>query len=138
MGTPNQWMANFIEMMTDFEEIFRVDIPDDIETLDSPCAMREWLEPRLANWGPGKQAAAVLRKLAKDQQRPELADGLDRAWRREQIDAVIRDIFRELSPDDSSGPSDPHSPVRAPLKPKPHLRSGGAAADLEREEQRDI
>ena len=133
METPNQWMA-FIEMTTDFEEIFRVGIPDDIETLGSPRAITDWLEPRLSNWGPGKQAAALLRKLAKDQQRPELAEGLDQAWRREQIDAVIRNIFQEPSPDDSSGPSGPHSPVRAPLKPKPHLRSGAATADPGKEE----
>jgi hypothetical protein len=131
METPNQWMA-FIEMTTDFEEIFRVGIPDDIETLGSPRAMTDWLEPRLSNWGPGKEAAALLRRLAKDQQRPKLAEGLDRAWRREQIDAVIHDIFREAFPN-SSGPGDPDSPVCAPLKPKPHLRSGGATVDPEGE-----
>jgi len=124
---------NFVEMVMLFEEVFGTNIPDDTETLSNPRAMVDWLEPLLSNWGPGKQAAALLRKLAKAQQRPELAEGLDRAWRREQIAAVIREIFRHSSPDDSSGSTDPHSSVRAPLKPKPHLRSGGAIADSEPE-----
>jgi hypothetical protein len=33
----------------------------------------------------------------------------------------------ELPTDDSSGPSDPNAPVRAPLKPQPHPLSGAIA-----------
>jgi hypothetical protein len=127
-------MPEYIEMVMLFEEIFGAGIPDNIEDLSSAPAMVDWLEPRLLNWGPGKQAAALLRKIAKVQQQPQLAEGLDGAWRQEQIDAVIRDIFRATSPDDSPGPLGPGSPVCAPLKPKPHLRSGAATADPEKEE----
>jgi hypothetical protein len=133
MKTPNQWLPQYIEAVMLFEEIFGAGILDNIEDLGSRSAMVDWLEPRLSDWGPSKQAAILLRNLAKAEQRPELAEGLDRAWRREQIDAVIRDIFRETLPDDSSGPIDPDSPVCAPLKPKPHLRSKGATADPEKE-----
>jgi hypothetical protein len=38
------------------------------------------------------------------------------------------------SPDEPIGPSGPDAPVRAPLKPKPHLRSGAARAVPEREQ----
>jgi hypothetical protein len=37
----------------------------------------------------------VLRKLAKSHNNPELAEGLEGTWRREQIAAIVREIFRE-------------------------------------------
>jgi hypothetical protein len=37
-------------------------------------------------------------------------------------------------PDEPLGPSDPDAPVRAPLKPRPHLRSGAAKAVPEQEQ----
>ena len=38
------------------------------------------------------------------------------------------------SPDEPLGPSGPDAPVGAPLKPKPHLRSGAARAVPEQEQ----
>jgi len=43
---------------------------------------------------PNKAAAALLRKLAKDQDNPELAMGLEGTWRREQIAAIVREMLR--------------------------------------------
>jgi len=118
-----------IETVMLVEEIFGTDIRDDPETFSSRRQMVGWLEPCPSNWGSNKQAAALLRKLAKAQQRPELAEGLDRGWRREQTAAVIREIFRSSSSEDaSSGPIDPDAPVCASLKPRPHPRSDGARA----------
>jgi hypothetical protein len=37
----------------------------------------------------------LLRKLAKGRNNPELAEGLEGTWRREQIAAIIREIFRQ-------------------------------------------
>jgi hypothetical protein len=35
-----------------------------------------------------------LKKLAKSQQRAELAEGFNGTWRREQIAAIVHEIFR--------------------------------------------
>jgi hypothetical protein len=83
-----------VEMLMLVEEIFGTDIPnDDAEHFGSPSEMVDWLDPILSNQRPNKQAATLLRKLAKNQERPELAEGLDGTWRREQIAAIIREIF---------------------------------------------
>jgi len=49
----------------------------------------------LSSQRPNQDAAALLRMLAEAQKRPELAEGLDGTWRREQISALVRDIFRK-------------------------------------------
>jgi hypothetical protein len=54
-----------------------------------------WLERHLSNQRPNKEAAALLRKLAKAHNNPELAEGLEGTWRREQIAAIVREIFRQ-------------------------------------------
>jgi hypothetical protein len=86
---------DLVEMLMFVEEMFGTDIPDDdAKHFGSPREMVDWLELRLSNQRPNKQAAALLRKLAKAQQRPELAEGLDGTWRREQIAAIVREVFR--------------------------------------------
>jgi hypothetical protein len=57
--------------------------------------MVDWLDRHLSNQRPTKEAAAVLRRLAKSHNNPELAEGLEGTWRREQIAAIVREIFRE-------------------------------------------
>jgi hypothetical protein len=57
--------------------------------------MVDWLELYLSNQRLSKEAAALLRKLAKDHNKPELAEGLEGTWRREQIAAIVREIFRQ-------------------------------------------
>jgi hypothetical protein len=84
-----------VEMVMLVEEIFGTDIPDyDAEQFGSPPEIVDWLERNLSNRRPNKRAAALLKKLAATQERPELAEGLDGTWRREQIAAIIREIFR--------------------------------------------
>jgi hypothetical protein len=127
-----------IETVMLVEEIFGTDIRDP-ETFSRPCQVADWLEPRLLNWEPNKQAAALLRKLAKAQQRPEFVEGLDRGWRRGQTAAAIREIFRSPSSEDnSSNPIDLDAPVCAPLKPRPHPRSDGAEPARERDRHRGL
>ena len=57
--------------------------------------MVDILERHLSNQRPTKKAADLLRRLAKSKNNPELAEGLDGVWRREQIAAIIREFFRD-------------------------------------------
>jgi hypothetical protein len=85
-----------VEAVMAFEEAFGVELPvHESGDFGSPQEMVDWLELHLSNQRPNKQAAALLRKLAKDQNNPELAEGLEGTWRREQIAAIVREIFRK-------------------------------------------
>ena len=76
------------------EEIFGIDIPNrDAENFGSPREIVDWFELHISNRRPNKKAAAFLTTLAKTHNNPELAEGLDGTWRREQIAAVVREIF---------------------------------------------
>ncbi len=90
-------MDNFdpVEVMA-LEEVLEIEIPDDeAEQCGSPREMVDMLERHLSNQRPTKRAAERLRSIAKSRSNPELAEGLDRAWRREQIAAIIRELFRD-------------------------------------------
>jgi len=85
-----------VEMIMFVEEIFGTDIPNnDAEDFSNPRKMVDWLEPRLSNQRPNKQAVALLTRLAKVHESPELAQDLGGTWRREQIAAIVRETFRE-------------------------------------------
>jgi acyl carrier protein len=87
---------DLIEAVMLIEEILGTEIPDsDAESFGSPREMVDWLERHLSNQRPNKEATAVLKKLAKAHNNPELAEGLEGTWRREQIAAIVREIFRE-------------------------------------------
>ena len=84
-----------VEMVMVFEEVFDIEIFDDeAERGGSPSEIVDRLERRLSNQRPNKAAAAMLRKLAKEQQRPELAEGLEGTWRHEQIAAIVREFLQ--------------------------------------------
>jgi hypothetical protein len=61
----------------------------------SPREMVDWLERHLSNQRANKQAADLLRKLAKRHHNPELPEGLEGTWRREQIAAIVREVFQQ-------------------------------------------
>ena len=85
-----------LDLVMFVENIFDTHIPDDdAEHFGGPLGMEEWLEQHLSNQRPKQDTAQLLRMLADAQQRPELAEGLDGTWRREQISALVRDIFRK-------------------------------------------
>ena len=87
---------DLVEAVMLIEEIFGTDVPDgDAENFGSPREMVDWLEPHLSNRRPNKVAAALLRKLATAHNDPELVEGLDGTWRREQIAAIVREMFRQ-------------------------------------------
>jgi len=86
---------DLVEMVMAFEEAFDVEIPDNgIARADSLAEVLDLLDRALYNQRPNNAAKALLRKLAKEQQRPELAEGLEGTWRREQIAAIVREILR--------------------------------------------
>jgi hypothetical protein len=83
-----------VEMVMAFEELFGVDLPDPSPgTFGSPSEIVDWLEVSLSKQRPNKAAQKLLRKLAVEQQRPELAEGLEETWRREQIAAIVQELF---------------------------------------------
>jgi hypothetical protein len=116
---------DFVEAVMVLEEILGIEIPaSKAEHFGSPREIVDCLEHCLSGQCPSKQAAALIKGLAKAENSPALAEALDGRWRREQIAAVVREVFRVH--DDGSDPSDPDASVRAPLNPKPHSRSGAA------------
>jgi hypothetical protein len=84
-----------IEMTMLLEEVFEVEVPDSgAENFDGLRAIVDCLEILLSNKRPNKRVAAMLKGLAKKHQWPELAEGLEGTWRREQIAAIVRELLR--------------------------------------------
>ncbi len=84
---------DLVEAVMLVEEVFGTEIPDnDAENFGSPRNMVDWLELHLSNQRPNKQAAALLRKPTTTL---NWLKAWKAPWRREQIAAVIREIFRE-------------------------------------------
>ena len=104
------------------EDLFGTDVPIDL-AFDNPREIVEYLALQLRGWGPNHVAADFLKQLATKRNSPALAQGLHDSWRREQISAVIQEIFNigDLS---AGGDDDSVIPVRKPRGPK----SGGRAA----------
>src|ERR1700693_4582277 len=99
---------DFVEAVMVLEEVLEIEIPDDqAEHFGSPREVVDCLERCLSGQRPGKQAAAAIKGLANSQNNPQLAEGLDGPWRREQIAAVVREIFRFHDLDNWSDPPDP-------------------------------
>jgi len=87
---------DFVEAVMALEEVLGIEVPsNDAEQFGTPREMVDWLELHLSNQRPSKGAAALLRKLAKAQDNPELAEGLEGTWRRDQIAAIVREMFRQ-------------------------------------------
>ena len=87
---------DLVEAVMLIEEIFGTEIPgDDAEEFGSPKEIVDWLEFHLSNRRPNKESAAFLRKIAEKHNNPALAEGLEGRWRREQIAAIVREVFRE-------------------------------------------
>lgn len=87
---------DLVEALMMIEDIFGIAIPEaGTEQFGDTRAIVDWLEIYLSNQRPNKRASAVLRRLAEDYNQLELVRDLDGLWRREQIAAVIRKIFRE-------------------------------------------
>ena len=104
------------------QDLFGTDFPVDL-AFDNPPELVDYLVLHLRGWGPNPFAADFLKKLAETHNSPALAQGLHNSWRREQISAIIQEIFN--TGDRSAGGDDGAViPVRKPRSPK----SGGRAA----------
>jgi hypothetical protein len=108
------------------EEVFGTDFPVDLAedlTVNNPREVVDYFVLHLKGWGPNPVAADFLKQLATKHNSPALAQGLHDSWRREQISAVVQEIFNigDLS---AGGDDDSVIPVRKPHGPK----SGGRAA----------
>jgi Phosphopantetheine attachment site len=96
MRTKAMDSLDLVEAVMLIEEIFGTDIPEgDAENFVSPREIVDWLDSHLSNRRPNKEAASLLKKLAKRHKSPKLAEGLEGTWRREQIAAIVREIFHE-------------------------------------------
>ena len=84
-----------VEMVMAIEEVLGIEIPGSTQ-FESLSELVDRLEVILSNRRPNIEAVALLRKIAKDRQQLELAEGLERPWRREQIAAVVREVFRRM------------------------------------------
>jgi hypothetical protein len=119
-------MFEELEKIELVKEVFGTDFPVDLTedlTLNSPRKVVDYFVLHLKGWGPNPVAADFLKQLATKHNSPVLAQGLHDSWRREQISAVIQEIFNigDLS---AGGDDDSVIPVRKPRGPK----SGGRAA----------
>lgn len=119
-------MFEELEQIELAEEVFGTDFPVDLTedlTVNNPREVVDYFVLHLKGWGPNPVAADFLKQLATKNNRPALAQGLHDCWRREQISAVIQEIFNigDLS---VGGDDDSVIPVRKPRGPK----SGGRAA----------
>lgn len=83
-----------VEMVMAFEEAFGTEIEGDSFPA-GPSEIVDLLKTNLSNSRPNRAAQALLKEIAKEQHRPELAENLDGLWRREQIAAIVREFFRE-------------------------------------------
>lgn len=120
---------DLIEVIMGIEEGLEIEIPDDdVVAFDSPRHIIDWLTSRLAGQPMGGKAALFVENLARRLQLPDLVPGINGTWRLEQIKAVVCEVLRVHGLDDWSDPPDPDASVGAPLKPRPHPRSGVARA----------
>ena len=111
------------------EDLFGTDLPVDL-ALDNPSEIVDYLILHLRGWGPNSLAALFLKKLAETHSAPALAQGLHDSWRREQISAIIQEIFN--SGDRSAGGDDGTAvPVGKPRSPKPSSRPAAQSLDAD-------
>ena len=122
MQKPDFNFFNEVKEIEFAEDLFGTDLPVDL-AFDNPRHIVDYLASQLRGWGPNPVAGDFLKQLASKRKSPALAQGLHDVWRREQISAVIQEVFS--TGDLSAGEDDdPTIPVRKPRSPK----SGGRAA----------
>jgi len=119
-------MFEELEKIDTAEEVFGIDFPVDLTedlTVNNPRQVVDYFVLHLKGWGPSAIAADFLKQVATKRNAPALAQGLHDSWRREQISAVIQEIFN-IGDFSAGGDDDPVIPARKPRGPK----SGGRAA----------
>jgi hypothetical protein len=120
-------MLEELEQIELAEEIFGTDFPVDL-ALNQQRELVDHFVLQLKGWGPNRIAADFLNRLAKKHDSPELAQGLHDSWRREQVSAVIQEIFN-IGDVSTDGTDDFVVPVRKPRGPKLGGRSAAQRLD---------
>jgi hypothetical protein len=119
---------NELEKIEFVEELFGIDFPDELDvtedlTVNNPREVVDYFELHLRGWGPNPAAATFLKEMSKKHNNPALAEGLHSSWRRDQISAIICEIF-DTGDRSTGGDDDAAIPVKKPRGPK----AGGRAA----------
>ena len=92
MQKPGFNFFNEVEKVELAEDLFGTNVPLDM-AFDNPREIVDYLALQLKGWGPNPVAADFLKQLASKRNSPALAQGLHDVWRREQISAVIQEVF---------------------------------------------
>ena len=122
-----QKLVNELEKIELAEYLFGVDFSVEIDvtedlTLNHPLELVNSFSLKLRGWGPSPVAADFLKEMAKKYDSPALAEGLHCSWRRDQISALIREIF-------NTGPNvDGDGEALIPAKKPRGPNAGGRAA----------
>ena len=124
---------NELEKIELAEELFGIDFPVEPNvtqdlTVDNPREVVDYFVLHLRGWGPNPAAAGFLKEMAKKHNSPALAEGLHDSWRRDQISAVIREIFN-TGDRSTGGDDDAVIPVKKPQGPKAGGRAAGQSLD---------
>jgi hypothetical protein len=78
------------------EIVFSVELTKQFRRMKQEHDASAWLTWRkVARWPPVHRFVRHLQRDAAAVQNPELAEGLEGTWRREQIAAIVREIFRQ-------------------------------------------
>ncbi|HWR16688.1 MAG TPA: phosphopantetheine-binding protein [Terriglobales bacterium] len=85
-----------VEVVMAIEETFDVTIPDgDVEAMQTPRSVSNWLLPRVEVHAPNKSARRCLLKISMRDSRPDLVKDVGEPWNQEQVIAVLRNIIVE-------------------------------------------
>jgi hypothetical protein len=109
MQSPNFNFFNEIEKIELAEDVFGTNVLLNM-AFDNPHEIVDYLVLQLRGWGPNPFASDFLKQLATKRNSRGLAQGLHDSWRREQIAAVIQEIFNI---DDLSTGGDEKSPLHS-------------------------
>jgi hypothetical protein len=118
-----------VEAVIELEDILEIEISDqDAERFSNLRTTVDTLEYRLRTMRPSLKSANLLRNLAKSQNNPKLGEGLEDRWRREQIEAVVRELIGDIDWGSNGEDEDKLGiGVRAPKRP-PSGRGFAAAS----------
>jgi hypothetical protein len=113
------------------EEVFGTNFPIDLTEdlkVNSAREVVDYFVLHLKGWGPNPFAARFLKQLATKHKRPALAQGLHDNWRREQISAVVQEIF-DIGDRSGGGDDAPLIPAKKPGGPDSDTRASAQSLD---------
>ena len=133
---------NELEKIELAEALFGIDFPDGLDvtedlTVNNPREVVDYFALHLRGWGPNRAAAAFLKEMSKKHNNPTLAEGLHSSWRRDQISAVICEIF-DTGDRSTGGDDEAVTPVNKPRRPKAGGRAAAQSLDEDNPSGREL